>query len=105
MQILAIINGDYGKRHVDNIISYAPKHWDITVWLAPASYPLVIDYPEDYLPANFKPANLILSFGEHKAIAELLPDIAEMSSASAVIAAIDNEAWLPRGLARQRNSR
>ena len=101
MQILAIINGDYGKRHVDNIISYAPNHWEITVWSAPTSYPLVIDYPEDYLPANFMPANLILSFSEHKAIAELLPDIAEMSSASAVIAAIDNESWLPRGLARQ----
>jgi hypothetical protein len=34
-------------------------------------------------------------------VAELLPDIARMCSAKAVLAPIDNEAWLPRGLARQ----
>jgi hypothetical protein len=44
---------------------------------------------------------LILSFAEHRGVAELLPDIAQLTGALAVIAAIDNEAWLPRGLARQ----
>ena len=44
---------------------------------------------------------MILSFGEHKGIAELLPDIARMTGAKAVLAAVDNESWLPRGLARQ----
>jgi hypothetical protein len=63
--------------------------------------PPVIDYPEDYLPAAFSPADLILSFAEHRGVAELLPDIARMTGARAVIAAVDNEAWLPRGLARQ----
>jgi hypothetical protein len=63
--------------------------------------PPVIDYPEDYLPEKLPPADLILSFGEHKGVAELLPDIAEMTGARAVLAPVDNEAWLPKGLARQ----
>ncbi len=101
MQILAIISGEYGIRHVDNIKKHKPDRWDINTWQAPTILPPVIDYPEDYLPEELPPADLILSFGEHKGIAELIPDIAEMVNAQAVIAAIDNEAWLPRGLARQ----
>ena len=46
-------------------------------------------------------ADLILAFAEHKGVAELLPDIAAMTGAAAVLAPVDNEAWLPRGLARQ----
>ncbi len=61
----------------------------------------MIDYPEDYLPDSFAPADLILHFGEHRGIAELIPDIAKMTEAQAVIAGVDSEAWLPRGLARQ----
>ena len=101
MHILAVISGEYGIRHVDNIKKHGPKEWHIETWQAPAILPPVIDYPEDYLPDELPPANLLLSFGEHKGIAELIPDIAEMINAQAVIAAIDNEAWLPRGLARQ----
>ena len=101
MQILAIISGEYGARHVANIREHGPSNWQIEVWKAPATFPLVIDYPEDYLPESFPPAELILAFGEHKGIAELLPDIAGMTGAKAVIAAVDNETWLQRGLARQ----
>jgi len=61
----------------------------------------MIDYPEDYVPDTLPSADLILSFGEHKGIAELLPDVAQITGAQAVLAAVDNEAWLPRGLARQ----
>ena len=101
MKILAIISGEYGKRHVENIIRHAPSSWSVEIWNAPTLFPLVIDYPEDYLPPSFPPADLLLAFGEHKGIAELVPDIARLSGARAVIAPIDSEAWLPRGLARQ----
>jgi hypothetical protein len=101
MRILAIVSGEYGQRHVQNIRAHGPKEWKIETWQAPAVLPPMIDYPEDYLPSSLPPAELILSFGEHKGIAELLPDIAQMTGAQAAIAAIDNEAWLPRGLARQ----
>ncbi len=101
MRILAIVNSDYGRRHVDNIRKHGPAEWTLEVWESPRVLPQVIDYPEDYLPAALPPADLILQFAEHKGLAELLPDIAQMIGAKAVIAAIDNEAVLPRGLARQ----
>ena len=101
MRILSIISGEYGVRHVDNIRRHAPAGWDIQVWKAPLTFPLVIDYPEDYLPEKLPDTDLILSFAEHKGVAELLPDIAKMTGAKALIAAVDNETWLPRGLARQ----
>ncbi|UCC87883.1 MAG: hypothetical protein JSV81_00895 [Anaerolineales bacterium] len=101
MRILAVISGEYGQRHVDNIRNHAPSGWTIEAWQAPALLPPMIDYPEDYVPDTFPPADLVLCFGEHRGIAELLPDVARVSGAKSVLAAIDNEAWLPRGLARQ----
>jgi len=101
MRLLAIISGEYGQRHVDNIRAHAPAEWTVEVWQAPTLFPLIIDYPEDYVPDTLPPTDLILSFGEHKGIAELLPDVARVTGAGAVIAGIDSEAWLPRGLARQ----
>jgi hypothetical protein len=101
MRILAVISGDYGARHVQNISAHGPKEWTIESWNAPTALPLIIDYPEDYLPESLPAVDLILALAEHKGIAELLPEIAEMTSARAVIAPVDNEAWLPRGLARQ----
>ena len=102
MKILTIITGgEYGQRHLANIRQHAPAHWQIDAWQAPSAYPLVIDYPEDYLPESLPAADLLLSFAEHKGVAELLPDIARLTGAQAVIASVDSEAWLPRGLARQ----
>jgi len=101
MRILAIISGEYGRRHVENIRRHAPPGWHIETWQAPGVFPPVIDYPEDYLPASLPPADLILSFAEQRGAAELLPDIARMSGARAVLAPIDSESWLPSGLARQ----
>ena len=101
MRILAIINGDYGSRHVSNITQFAPSDWQINIWKAPNLFPQVVDYPEEFLPAELPSSDLILSFAENKGVAELIPDIARMTGAKAVIAAVDSEAWLPRGLARQ----
>ena len=101
MRILAIINSDYGTRHLTNIIKYAPPEWIINQWRAPVFFPLVIDYPEEFIPPDLPATDLILSFAEHKGVAELIPDIAKLTGAQAVIAAVDNENSLPRGLARQ----
>jgi hypothetical protein len=101
MRILAVISGEYGERHVANVRDHGPSDWTIEVWRAPAMLPPIVDYPEDYVPDTLPPADLILSFGEHRGIAELLPDVARVTGARSVVAAIDNEAWLPRGLARQ----
>ncbi len=59
MQILAIISGEYGQRHIDNVRKYGPDTWHINIWTAPAVFPPVIDYPEDHLPESLPPADLI----------------------------------------------
>ena len=101
MQVLAIITGEYGRRNVENIRRHAPEAWTIRVWEAPGVYPPVIDYPEDHLPDALPEADLILSFAEHKGVAELLPEVVRRTGARSVIASADREEWLPRGLARQ----
>ncbi len=101
LQILAVISGEYGQRHAANVRDHGPADWSLEVWQAPNILPPMIDYPEDYVPDSLPPADLILAFGEHKGIAELIPDVARVTGARAVIAPIDSEAWLPRGLARQ----
>ncbi len=101
MRILAIISGEYGARHVANLREHCPQGWSIETWKAPAVFPLIIDYPEDFLPASLPPSDLVLSFAENKSVAELLPEIAMLTGARGVVVAVDNEAWLPRGLARQ----
>ncbi len=101
MRILTIVTGEYGQRHVDNVRAHAPDSWQIEVWRAPTVYPPVIDYPEDYLPESLPPADLLLSCGEHKGVAELIPQVVKASGARAVVAPVDREEWLPRGLARQ----
>jgi len=101
MKILAVISGEYGKRHVRNIREFGPKSWEIETWQTPPVFPPFIDDPEDFLPDQLPLADLILSFAEHKGAAELLPDIAKMTKAQAVLVAVDDEVWLPRGLDQQ----
>ncbi len=101
MKILVVVTGEYGKRHLKNIRKYGPKSWEIETWQTPPGFPPFIDDPEDFLPDQLPAADLILSFAEHKGAAELLPDIAKMVKAKAVLVAVDDELWLPRGLDRQ----
>jgi hypothetical protein len=101
MNILTVFSGEYGKRHLENITKYGPETWQISSWKSPPVFPPFIDEPEDFLPDSFDPADLILSFAEHKGAAELLPEIARLTGAKAVLVAVDDESWLPRGLDRQ----
>lgn len=101
MRLLAVVSGEYGYRHADNIKQTGPAHWTLEKWQAPGILPPIVDYPEDYVPEDLPSADLILAFGENKGIAELIPDVARVTGARAVIAPVDSEAWLPRGLARQ----
>jgi hypothetical protein len=101
MRILAIITGEYGQRHVDNIRKHGPAEWELEVWQAPSVLPPIVDYPEDHVPESLPPADLVLAFGEHKGVAELVLEVVKVTAAKAVIAPVDREEWLPRGLARQ----
>ena len=101
MRILAIVSGEFGHRNIRNIQANAPGDWMIETWQAPAALPPMIDYPEEYLPGSLPQADLILSFAEIKGVAELLPEIAKLCKAKAVIVAVNNETWLPVGLGHQ----
>ena len=101
MRILAVITGEYGARHVRNIKQHGPQDWNVESWQAPSIYPPFIDDPDDFLPDELPQADLILSFAEHKGAAELLPELASRTGASAVLVGVDDENWLPRGLERQ----
>lgn len=101
MQILTITQGRYGERITANIEAAHIPGWVVRSWAAPRVLPPVIDYPEEYLPDTLPPADLVLALGEHPGVAELLPDIVALCGAAAVIAPVDNVAWLPPGLMRQ----
>jgi hypothetical protein len=101
MRILVLKTGEYGQRHIDNMNSHLPEGWVVDSWQTPRQLPIVLDYPEDYLPESMAPADLILSLAELSGVAEMIPDIAKMTGARAVVAPIDSQAWLPFGLARQ----
>jgi len=101
MRILAIITGEYGQRHVDNIRARGHEHWRIEVWQAPWVLPPIVHYPEDYLHPSLPATDLLLAFGEHKGVAELVVEAARMTGAKSVIAPVDREEWLQRGLSVQ----
>lgn len=105
MRILAVISGEYGQRNIGNICRHIPARWKVEVWQAPSELPLIINAPADYVPPTLPPADLLLSFGEQRGIAELLPEVARVTGARVVIAPVDNEAWLPRSLAGQLRDR
>ena len=101
MNILAIVTGEYGIRHVENIKANGPETWQVHTWKTPPVFPPFIDDPEDFLPDEMPSSDLILSFAEHKGAAELLPEIAKKTGAKSVLVGVDDETWLPRGLDRQ----
>ena len=101
VRILAVVQGNYGMRKVDNIRKHAPLDWTVELFQAPRSLPLIIDDPEDFLPQELPKVDLLLSLGESSGAAQLIPAIARLSGARAVIAPIDNTAWLPPGLKNQ----
>jgi len=104
LRILAIVTGEYGMRHVANILRHGPATWSVASWRAPSLLPSVIDEPEEFVPVALPASDLILSFAETASVAVLIPEVVRATGARSVIAGVDNEAWLPRGLARQLRS-
>ena len=114
MRLLVVTQGEYGRRMLENIRRrlrqgrHTPEDatssgwpWIVDEWAAPSVLPPIIDDPEEFLPAEMAATDLILSLGEHPGTAQLLPDLARLTGAKSVIAAIDREVWLPTGLRHQ----
>ncbi len=101
MNLLAIVSGEYGRRIAQNVKENGPTSWQVEVWTAPTRFPIVIEDPRDFLPAALPPVDLLLALGEHPGIAELLPEVAKMTRAKALLAPVDRVEWLPKGLMNQ----
>ena len=102
MRILAILQGNYGKRIVKIIERYMPAGWKLEVHIFPSPIALTDeDSLTDLLPEHLPAADLLLLLAEDPIIAELVPDMVKLSGASAVLAPVANRSWLPPGLANQ----
>jgi len=101
MKLLAIVQGNYGRRMVEAWQAHGPTEWEIAMLEITTALPTMMEDPAQFLPANIPKADLVISLGEHPGVAELLPDIVRAAEARAVIAPVDNRAWLPPGLAKQ----
>lgn len=100
-QILCVTQGKWGERIAENIATNAPTDWVVHSWAAPRVIPPIVDDPEDFLPPTLPPVDLVIALGEVSGLAQLIPDIAQMTHAKAVIAPIDRNESLPPGLANQ----
>ncbi len=77
MKLLAIVQGEYGERHVANIRANAPAGWSLEKWVPPKALPPVIDEPEDFLPAALPAADLLHAlFRGHEQVLVLEEDLA-----------------------------
>jgi hypothetical protein len=101
MRILAMVQGEYGRRKVRNIRETGPEDWAVSVWPVPVSLPPTIEDPADYLPSSFPRADLVLLLTDKPGAAQLLPEIARMTGAEGIIVAVDDHASLPSGLLNQ----
>ena len=101
LRVLAVTQGTWGERIATHIHSHAPSLWHVEMWAAPRVLPPVVDYPEDFLPGAFEPADLVLALAETPGLAQLIPDIVRLAGAKAVIAPVDFNEALPPGLIRQ----
>lgn len=97
-----MMQSDYGMRYVETLKNYGPSHWEIDHYVFPVKLSLGIDDSwEDILPSNLPQCDLLLMLQEEPMVVEMVPDLVKMTGTRAVIAPIDNKAYLPPGLARQ----
>jgi len=101
MRILIVMQGPYGERIAKNIKERSPSDWEINTITLTTALPPLIDEPEEYLPADLPPSDMIVFLSEGAQAPQLIPDIVDMTGAKAVIAPIDNRQWVPEGLKNQ----
>ncbi len=101
MDILVLYQGTYGQRIVDNVKQQAPDNWLVKTFVLPDALPVIVDEPEEFLPDDFPAADLLLYLAETSQAAQLMPGAVRLSGACAVVAPVDNNAWIPAGLRSQ----
>lgn len=101
MRILAVVQGEYGRRIVKNIRATGPRDWVVEMWPAPASLPPTVEDPSEYLPSSLPRADLILMLTNKSGTVQLLPEIALMTGAEGALVAVYDPVALAPGLLNQ----
>ncbi len=101
LRLLVLFQEHYGQRILENVRRFAPENWTVKSWRAPSALSPLVDDPLRFLPMHLPAADLVLSVGESVGVAHILPSVVERVGARAVIAPVDNVAWLPDSLVRQ----
>jgi len=104
LRMFVLYQGNYGERILHHVERFAPTSWSIEAWRAPSDLPPVVDAPLTFLPLDLPGVELVLSVAQIASVAQLVPSVAERTSASSVIVPADNADWLPDGLACQLRS-
>ena len=81
MRILAVVQGHYGQRMVDNIQQRGPDHWELETFRPPPALPIIVDDPEDFLPPALPQAELALTLIENPTTAQLIPAMTAAATA------------------------
>lgn len=101
MRILIVVQGPYGERIAQNISSRSPAEWTVSSVTLPRALPSIIDDPEEFVHQPLPETDLVLFLSESPQAPQLIPDLATMTGAKAVIAPVDNSSWMPQGLENQ----
>jgi len=101
LRLFVLFHEHYGQRILENVRRFAPETWTVEAWRAPSALPWAEDVPLRFLPLHLPSADLLLSLGESPSVVQFLPTVVERTGARAVIAPVDNAAWLPDGMIRQ----
>ena len=101
MIVLFATQGKYGERIASFVAANRPEGWEILRLPLPRSLPMVIDDPDEVLPAALPAADLLVSLHESPGAAELIPDIARLCGCASVLAPVDRNEALPQGLVEQ----
>jgi len=88
-------------RFLDYLKEAAPPSWEIIGYNYTGRLPQVIDDPSDILPDDLPQGDLLLYLGQHRKLAELIPEIAEICGVRGVIAGVENSSVFPTGLQNQ----
>jgi thymidylate synthase len=105
VHLLIATQGDWGQRIADHIRRTAPGNWQLSVWRGPMTLPVVIDELEEFLPASLPNNELLLALTESAGMSDLVPDIAQLCRAEAVIMPVDKRSWARPGLLNQVRAR
>lgn len=101
MAILVLIQGEYGERIAKNVRENGPAGFKVTTMALPEDLPMVVEDPKEHLPKSLPQADLVLALQENSSAAQLISEIARSTDAKALIAPVDNSAWLPHGMRTQ----